>query len=962
MKRERHLRQSLISAVLVLAMLFTSLVGTTFAWFTDQVSSTGNKIQAGNLQADLLHKTSDGQWISLKQETDHKVFNYDKWEPGYTAVETLKIANLGSLAFRYKLSVDVSESTVIKGNNGENLADVIDVYVLYGESNSQSYADIKTSYDWNYKGTLAEVFKAPDSFMSGQILPDGATASSGTPAIKEQTVSICLHMQESAGNEYQKLSVGDIYLNLLATQYTYESDSFGDSYDENAEFPSLSSFDIVIDVPVENGAVNQETKVENVTVPVGVKVKDGTTKLGATVKEKSNSEANLVLNETEIMKPIDVHVEGLADDNHVALIVFLGEVLPRGLNIGNYTLYHVEDGVNHTMTAVSSVAELNAHNEFYYDPATGEVTVAMASFSEVALVADTVNPWEGNFDYSWYDDAAVDAKEFQIANADQFAALGAIVGGMDGRTQDSFKGKTVKLIADINLGDKESDNNPNIIFYPIGYYNTEGTYEKTNTAITSGLRNFEGTFNGNGHTIANFYQNTWEMKGDHNWYAPEEQYYRDGMGLFGRVYGGTVKNLTVKNFSSDGEIATTGVIAAYADGATFENIAIFNCNPKVYNIGNGGIVGCVGWYAKEADLKTTFTNITVDNSNKISALWGSYDVACGGIVGQYYPTSGQSSAGYPVNAGIHFENCHVSAVMDVYNDVCGNYQYYAYRYTGMLIGSIRENESIDGHVYPKMDGITASGCTVHFGDWNDYYYCELVANSLASYTHDHQFSRLEQVASVDVENMKVTSLKNETTAIPTSGRVNYVVVNGDHATENATCYHFVDGKVHNHDDYNGDGVEDYETVNGESIRVENNRHIYLEFNNLFTGYGWGVTSKGVGDMAGVIILDREVADSVEKFDKSDDIKAQYPTETTYKINEFFKAAEIDDSKLSIISDKVVVSVSPVIGTNSTVSAVYIADENDWTQGSLIFDGVGRATITINDYYFCMVAFGIFCTF
>ena len=65
--------------------------------------------------------------------------------------------------------------------------------------------------------------------------------------------------------------------------------------------------------------------------------------------------------------------------------------------------------------------------------------------------------------------------------------------------------------------------------------------------------------------------------------------------------GGKVKNLTVDNFSSDGEIATTGVIAAYADGATFENIAIFNCNPRVYNIGNGGIVGCVGWYAKEAN-------------------------------------------------------------------------------------------------------------------------------------------------------------------------------------------------------------------------------------------------------------------------------------------------------------------------------------------------------------------------
>jgi hypothetical protein len=63
------------------------------------------------------------------------------------------------------------------------------------------------------------------------------------------------------------------------------------------------------------------------------------------------------------------------------------------------------------------------------------------------------------------------------------------------------------------------------------------------------------------------------------------------MGLFGRIYGGSVVNLNIDGFKSDGEYTTTGVIAAYADGATFENISIFNCNPRVYNIGNGGIVG-----------------------------------------------------------------------------------------------------------------------------------------------------------------------------------------------------------------------------------------------------------------------------------------------------------------------------------------------------------------------------------
>ena len=44
--------------------------------------------------------------------------------------------------------------------------------------------------------------------------------------------------------------------------------------------------------------------------------------------------------------------------------------------------------------------------------------------------------------------------------------------------------------------------------------------------------------------------NTWDMFGDYNdGYAGTPNHYRDGMGLFGRVYKGTVKNLTVENFT-----------------------------------------------------------------------------------------------------------------------------------------------------------------------------------------------------------------------------------------------------------------------------------------------------------------------------------------------------------------------------------------------------------------------------
>ena len=714
------------------------------------------------------------------------------------------------------------------------------------------------------------------------------------------------------------------------------------------------------DVVVENGTVKEAVSIngENVSaaVPEGVTVNDGVSELTLSVTALDNTSGNITTGENDDVVSYDVHVEGVSADNTVAIVVDLGAILPVGQNFGTVSLYHVENGETVAMTQVMSLAELDEHNEFYYYPETGNVYVALATFSEIIATSDTENAWKGNFDYSWYN---ANKTSLSIVNADQLAAFGAIVGGMakdeDGNAiaQDSFSGKTVKLIADINIGDTDSENG--IVFYPIGYCSSDGKYEKTGVAVTTGFENFEGTFDGNGNTIANFYQNTWEMKGDNKYYDATLQYYRDGMGLFGVVYGGTVKNLTVENFSSDGEYTPTGTIAAYADcGATFENIAIFNCNPRVYNIGNGGIVGCVGWYTKaETEKKVTFSNITVDNSNKISALWGSWDVGCGGIVGQYYPTSGYSVK----NAGVYFDNCHVAAQIDVYNDVCANYQYYAYRYSGMLIGSVRENVTgDDGHVYPKMDGIEAKDCTVHFGDWNDYYYCELVANSLASYTHDHQMSRLTQVAAVD--DTTVTYLDGTTGTVPTSGRANYVVVNVTnddgtfaHDTSNATCYHFVDGVQHFHDIADSDNTTVYETVDGVEVLKEDKQHIYLEFNNLFTGYGWGVTSKGVSDYEGVetdIDIDLgEIEESVEKF-ASVAKTTSFTTGTTVTVGELFSA--VTGASVAVDTDNIMVSVSPV--GDSTASGTYVANATDWTQGTVQFDGVGEATVTITDYYFC----------
>lgn len=778
MKKDRSMKQRLICAVLVFVMAVTSLIGTTFAWFTDEVTSAGNKIQSGTLKIDLLHKVGDG-WTSMKDDPDHKIFDYDKWEPGYTRVETLKIANLGSLALKYRLSISVADGTAILGNNGENLANVIDVYVTYGNAAAASYADVKAS--WEHKGTLADVMNNPASFIGGE-LPE---------ANDEQTVNIALHMSEYAGNEYQQLSIGDIYVALIATQLGKESDSFGGDYDNNVNFPITvgklysATASVTGDASgntASNVQIGKAGDTGNATVIAGTKLAEGATSLTLDITAVTDREAVVEMNGGDVAVPLDVHIEGIAPDNTVPVLVEINGVLPSGYASYNIRLYHVENGSTVAMTSVTGLAELDAHNEYYYDTHTGTVTLSMATFSEVTAAVSADNAWDGTTrDITWYNPTST---EFTLNTADEFAGFAAIVGGMaEGIEIDDFSGKTVKLGANINLGGSNGT-----VFYPVGYHNNKKTYDRTgysgDSTVTSNVSSFEGTFDGQGYTIANVYQNTWDMFGDYNsGYSGTPNYYKDGMGIFGFVYNGTVKNLVVDGFESDGEFCTTGCVAAYASGSSaFENITVTNCNPRAYNVPNGGVVGYA--YAEEnATNVISFNNVNVDSSNKISALWGSWDVGCGGILGR---VNGATT--------VNMTDCNVGAIIDVYNDVTANYQYYQYRYSGMLIGTVGgDSDPLSG-----SEKVSFSNVKVYIGDWADYYYCEFEKNSGASYTDDFQFSRVER---------------------------NEIVFNEFNMPTSCTHTH---------------------TPNEDKMAL------YLPFNQLYTGYGWGSSPQRTADGVEVI--------------------------------------------------------------------------------------------------------------
>ena len=108
MTKKHSTKKALMASVLSLLLCFSMLVGTTFAWFTDSVTSANNIIQSGTLDVEMYWAegkdavpTTDAGWTDASRGA---IFDYDKWEPGYTVVRHIKIANEGSLALKYQLN------------------------------------------------------------------------------------------------------------------------------------------------------------------------------------------------------------------------------------------------------------------------------------------------------------------------------------------------------------------------------------------------------------------------------------------------------------------------------------------------------------------------------------------------------------------------------------------------------------------------------------------------------------------------------------------------------------------------------------------------------------------------------------------------------------------------------------------------------------------------------------------
>ena len=198
MTNRKSTKRALLGSVMAMVLCLAMLVGATFAWFTDTASTGVNKIQAGNLDVQLVDENGnslEGKTLEFKKAANAAEGEAVLWEPGCTyELPAVYVKNNGNLALKYKVT--------ITGINGSaKLNDVI---------------------DW----TINDADLSADHSLAA-----GATS---------EALTIKGHMKESAGNEYMNESIDGIAITVAATQDTVENDSFGNTYDKDAEYPIVA--------------------------------------------------------------------------------------------------------------------------------------------------------------------------------------------------------------------------------------------------------------------------------------------------------------------------------------------------------------------------------------------------------------------------------------------------------------------------------------------------------------------------------------------------------------------------------------------------------------------------------------------------------------------------------------------------------------------------------------------------
>ena len=221
-------KKALIMSVLSMVLCIAMLIGMTFAWFTDTASTGVNKIVSGNLDVELMYSTDMTNWKKADDQT--KLFDDNAlWEPGYTQVVYLKVVNKGNLALKYEAGFSKNYTS----NRGKNVNGDwyrVDNYLKIGTATPTAKYTSREAV-WNAIAATEKTL-AKDVMLTD----DWITLEAGK---ESKPFAVAIYMPTSVGNEanasrLRPSTVSGLGIEVRATQATVESDSFNNTYDENA--------------------------------------------------------------------------------------------------------------------------------------------------------------------------------------------------------------------------------------------------------------------------------------------------------------------------------------------------------------------------------------------------------------------------------------------------------------------------------------------------------------------------------------------------------------------------------------------------------------------------------------------------------------------------------------------------------------------------------------------------------
>ena len=283
MTNRKTTKRAFLASVMALIICFSMLLGTTYAWFTDTVSASRNRIVSGNLDVELDYAVmEDGEikeWLPVEEDTN--LFNENAlYEPGYTEVVRFRIRNVGTLAVKCRVGINlISETPGINVYGDEfylshylttGLVDVDEIDAIKAKTTDTTalrnayleYADVKFEDAFVVDSYGSELTLEPNNYAVGE-------------GEDETEFEVVITMPTSVGNEANfktdlttdewisdsNFTGGEGFTNqpeilfglkLAATQWTYEEDDFDDQYDADAEYPSYDAEDLQADLNTAN--------------------------------------------------------------------------------------------------------------------------------------------------------------------------------------------------------------------------------------------------------------------------------------------------------------------------------------------------------------------------------------------------------------------------------------------------------------------------------------------------------------------------------------------------------------------------------------------------------------------------------------------------------------------------------------------------------------------------------------